>query len=115
MSTVAMRTSNPAFRESVFRDASQDLVHSSSIMTVQGTAIKSMLLVGILLVTAGFTWTQTLGTSAERINPAGIPYVLGGALGGFILALITIFAPKASPYTAPLYAAAEGLFLGGIS
>jgi uncharacterized YccA/Bax inhibitor family protein len=115
MSTVAMRTSNPAFRDSVFQEASHDLAHSSSVMTVQGTAIKSMVLVGILLVTAGFTWSQTLGTTAQGINPAGLPYVLGGGLAGFVLALITIFAPKASPYTAPLYAAAEGLFLGGIS
>jgi uncharacterized YccA/Bax inhibitor family protein len=87
-------------------------------MTIQGTAVKSLVLVGILLVTAAFTWSQTLaGGTAEgpAINSAGIPYVLGGAIAGFILAIITTFAPKASPYTAPLYAAAEGLFLGGIS
>src|SRR5207237_5396092 len=84
----------------------------------QGTAVKSLALVGILLVTAIFTWSQTLaGATAEgpAINGAGIPYVFGGAIAGFILAIITTFAPKASPYTAPLYAAAEGLFLGGIS
>src|SRR5262249_52972723 len=93
-----------------------DLTQSSSVMTVQGAAIKSMLLVGIAVVTAGFTWTQALGSAAQgTINAAAFPYVIGGALGGLVLGLITFFAPKASPITAPLYAAAEGLFLGGIS
>ena len=32
-----------------------------------------------------------------------------------MLALVTIFVKKASPYTAPLYALCEGLVLGGIS
>ena len=37
------------------------------------------------------------------------------SIGGFITALVTIFIPKASPFTAPIYAALEGLFLGAIS
>jgi len=41
--------------------------------------------------------------------------MIGGAIGGFILALVTVFKPKLSPYTAPFYALFEGLFLGGIS
>jgi len=35
-----------------------------------------------------------------------------GAIGGFITALVTIFVPKISPITAPIYAALEGLVLG---
>jgi uncharacterized YccA/Bax inhibitor family protein len=38
-----------------------------------------------------------------------------GGIGGFILALITIFKKTWSPVTAPIYAGLEGLFLGGIS
>ena len=34
---------------------------------------------------------------------------------GFGLALVCIFRPKSSPFVAPLYAIAEGLFLGVIS
>ena len=44
-----------------------------------------------------------------------MPIATGGAIGGFILAMITIFKKAWSPYTAPMYAALEGLFLGGIS
>jgi uncharacterized YccA/Bax inhibitor family protein len=39
----------------------------------------------------------------------------GGAIGGFIVALITIFKKEWAPITAPLYAGLEGLFLGAIS
>ena len=44
-----------------------------------------------------------------------MPWTLGGAVGGFVAALITCFKKSWSPVTAPLYAALEGLFLGGIS
>jgi uncharacterized YccA/Bax inhibitor family protein len=36
-------------------------------------------------------------------------------LGGFAMALVTAFFPKASPVTGPIYAGLEGLALGGIS
>jgi uncharacterized YccA/Bax inhibitor family protein len=38
-----------------------------------------------------------------------------GGIGGFILAMVTIFIPKASPFTAPIYAGLQGLFLGAVS
>jgi uncharacterized YccA/Bax inhibitor family protein len=41
--------------------------------------------------------------------------MLLGVFGGFILALVTIFKKEWSPITAPLYALAEGLFLGALS
>ena len=41
--------------------------------------------------------------------------LIGGALAGFITAIITIFNKKSAPITAPLYAIFEGLALGGIS
>jgi uncharacterized YccA/Bax inhibitor family protein len=39
----------------------------------------------------------------------------GGILGGFVVALVTIFKRNWSPFTAPIYALLEGLALGGIS
>jgi uncharacterized YccA/Bax inhibitor family protein len=38
-----------------------------------------------------------------------------GGVGGFIVALVTIFKRDWSPITAPIYALLEGLALGGIS
>jgi uncharacterized YccA/Bax inhibitor family protein len=42
-------------------------------------------------------------------------WVLGGAIGGFIVALVTVFKKQWAGVTAPLYALLEGLVLGGIS
>jgi uncharacterized YccA/Bax inhibitor family protein len=38
-----------------------------------------------------------------------------GAIGGFIVAMVTIFKKEWSPITAPIYALLEGLVLGGVS
>ncbi len=38
-----------------------------------------------------------------------------GGIGGFIVALVTIFKKTWAPVTAPIYALLEGLVLGGIS
>jgi uncharacterized YccA/Bax inhibitor family protein len=121
-----MRTSNPALNASVFQihDAA-----SATVMTLQGTVAKTAILLAIVIVGAGFTWHQAMnllpaaeavgadaGTSQVLQAPQGIyGYVGIGALAGFVLALVTIFKPSVSPYTAPLYALAQGVFLGGIS
>jgi uncharacterized YccA/Bax inhibitor family protein len=41
--------------------------------------------------------------------------MIGGLIGGFVVALVTIFKKTWSPFTAPLYALLEGFVLGGIS
>ena len=49
-------------------------------------------------------------------NPAAVmPWMIGGAIGGFVVALITVFKKTWSPITAPIYALLEGLFIGCIS
>ena len=47
----------------------------------------------------------------------GVAYGLlaAGCIGGFVVALVTVSAPRYSPVTAPIYAALEGLALGAIS
>ena len=47
--------------------------------------------------------------------PNGLLYMIIGGVGGFIVALITIFNKTWSPITVPLYAMFEGLFIGSIS
>ncbi|HYX36898.1 MAG TPA: Bax inhibitor-1/YccA family protein, partial [Oligoflexus sp.] len=42
-------------------------------------------------------------------------YMMVGVFGGFVVALVTVFKKTWAPVTAPLYAALEGLALGGIS
>jgi uncharacterized YccA/Bax inhibitor family protein len=79
-------------------------------MTLQGTVNKTAILLMILFVPAVFTWQSTVA------NPASSTMYIGvGAIVGFILAIVTSFKATWSPITAPLYAAAEGVFLGALS
>ena len=103
------RSGNPALSDSTFRSEANVTGQS---MTLQGTVNKTGILLGILVLTAVYTWNLFFQTG----NPAAVmPIATGGAIGGFILAMITIFKKAWSPFTAPIYAALEGLFLGGIS
>ncbi len=109
-----MRTSNPALSDSAFQQAVgpyDSAAAGSETMTVQGAATKTVILLGILLVPAIYTWNQFFQGQTELM-----PWFMWGGVGvGAVLALVTIFKPTASPYTAPLYAAAEGCFLGALS
>lgn len=106
-----MRTGNPALNDQTFRDLNVR-VDSEQAMTIQGTVNKSFLLLACVLLTAGYTWNLYFRTS----DPAQVtPWMIGGALGGFILALITVFKQSWAPVTAPIYSLLEGLFIGGIS
>jgi len=80
-------------------------------MSLQGTATKSFLLILLTIFAASFTWKAVSSGNVAIVGPA----TLVGGIGGFIVALITIFKPRTSPYTAPIYAVLEGLLLGGIS
>ncbi len=113
-----MATANPALNEAVYRRASL-AASPAQVMTLQGTVVKTAVLVAILLVAAGYTWSQVLPAGADG-GPVTMPaQVIGllflGLFGGFVTALVTIFVPRISPFTAPLYAACEGLALGGFS
>jgi uncharacterized YccA/Bax inhibitor family protein len=103
------RTANPALNETAFRNYR---VHAAESMTIGGTVNKTALLVVIALLSAYFTWSRFISTgSLQAIQP----FILIGILGGFIIALVTVFKKKFAPVGAPLYAVAEGLALGGIS
>ena len=112
-----MRSGNPALRADTFLDAgSGALVRGGAgAMSLNGTVNKTALLLVVTLAGAMFSWSQFSAAMAAG-NPAAVmPYVWGGAIGGFIVALATIFRKEWSPFTAPLYAALEGLFLGAAS
>jgi uncharacterized YccA/Bax inhibitor family protein len=107
-----LATSNPAFSNEMF--AGYDQVYgagraASTTMTVQGTVGKTFALLAILSATAIWSWSAMRQGSLE-------PVVLPAAgIGGFILAMITIMRPTVAPWTAPVYAAFEGVFLGSLS
>ena len=101
-----MRTANPLLNESTFAPA----IPGEKQMTLQGTVNKTGLLLFMTFFTAVYTWNMAM------TNPgSAMTWIIGGAISGFILAIITSFKPAWSPITGSLYALAEGLFLGGIS
>jgi len=112
-----MRSGNPALKESTFLDlGSGTLVQGDAgAMTLNGTVNKTAMLLVLTLAGALFTWSQFSAALAAGNPGAVMPYVWGGAIGGFIVALVTVFKKQWSPFTAPLYAVLEGLFLGAVS
>lgn len=101
------RSTNPVLKEKAFAGA----IPTGETMTIQGTVNKTGFLLLCVVVTAAWTWG--LGHSQEPT--AAIPWMMGGLIGGFILALITVFKQTWAPLTAPVYSLCEGLVLGGIS
>jgi len=106
-----MRTANPALNAKTFENVAQAPGFHET-MTLDGTVNKTGILLLCVVLTAGWTWR--VFNRAE--NPAEVmPYLLIGAIGGLIVALVTIFKKDWSPVTAPLYGLLEGMVLGGIS
>ena len=109
-----IRSGNPALKESTFLDLGSGAIvrGGNNVMTLNGTVNKTGLLLLLCVFSAAFVWSQVS-------TPAGIvgagPYMWGGAIGGLVLALVTIFKKEWAPISAPLYAIVEGLFLGAIS
>ena len=102
-----LRSTNPVLKESAFVGA----IPTGETMTIQGTVNKTGLLLLFVVATAAWTW----GLSHSPTPEAVYPWMLGGAIGGFVVALVTIFKKEWSPISAPIYALLEGLVLGGIS
>ena len=95
------RSSNPALSSKTFAEIPQA---TGNVMTIDGTVNKIALSLFILLA---------FGYMTFRMEMTGLIFI--GFIGGFIVAMITMFKKSWSPVTTPVYAALEGLALGGIS
>jgi len=104
-----MRTANPALNSKTFTEVAR-ISDLSLSMTIQGTVNKTLLMLILVVIPAAWMW-NLLNTG----NPAVMPLLLGGTIGGFIVALVTIFNKQWAVVTAPLYSVLEGLAIGGIS
>lgn len=85
-------------------------------MSVEDTVAKTVGLFAILVVTAVVGWIWTMSTVTTTTGPNMLP-MIGGALVGFVLAMVITFTSrkKVRPGLIFAYAAFEGLFIGGIS
>ncbi len=98
--------SNPILNE---KFAEQSRVLEGEPMTVNGTIQVTAFLAILLVAAAAFVWSRmTMGYTDLAVMLTG-----GGAIVGFILALIICF--TRTKFLIPVYAVCEGLFLGGLS
>ena len=80
--------------------------YQSNMMTIEGVAEKT----GLLLI---ITATTALATAFSM--PESAPLIFLGALGGFIMAMMIIFSGSKNPVLICTYAALEGLVIGGLT
>jgi uncharacterized YccA/Bax inhibitor family protein len=104
-----MKTSNPTLNANSFR---VEQVSSGEPMTLTGTVNRTGILLICTVATAAWTWNRFFQSPDSQTV---LPFVAIGGIGGFILAIVTVFKKEWSPITAPIYALLEGLVLGGIS
>lgn len=97
---LSLRSGNPVLSKETFTNT----VLSSDKMTIEGTVNKTAISLLLLIGTGYFTF--------DVISPF---LLIGAGIGGFILAIVTIFKKDWAPITVPLYAILEGALLGGIS
>ena len=101
--------SNPGFKMFDPNNQTQERILQGEPMTINGTIQITAFMGLILLVSAGLVWSKVFDGYTDIDNML----TMGGLVVGFILALIITFAR--TKFLIPVYAAAEGLFLGGIS
>ncbi len=101
------KSGNPTLSEKSFQNTI--ITDYSNVMTLRGTLNKFGFMFLMLMGTAFYSWKEFAGGGNV------MPFILIGAIGGFIVAIIITFKKEWAPYLAPLYALLEGLFIGAIS
>jgi uncharacterized YccA/Bax inhibitor family protein len=124
-----MRTSNPTLNQKILDNLTRGampgctsggdlnsqysaMMGGTETMTVQGTVNKTLVMLLLLLATASLSWREFFSAQDAA---AVMPHLLVGGIGGFIVAMVTVFKKQWSPVTAPIYAILEGLMIGGLS
>jgi len=97
---LSLRSGNPVLSKNTFTTTT----NVTDTMTIEGTVNKTMISLFLLVGTGYFTF--------DVMNPI---LLIGCAIGGLIIALITIFKKHWAPVTVPIYAVLEGGLLGGVS
>ena len=97
---LSLRSGNPVLSKSTFTTTT----NVTEKMTIEGTVNKTAISL-FLLIGTGYL-------SFEAMSPI---MLISCGVGGFIVALVTIFKKKWAPITVPIYAILEGGLLGGIS
>jgi uncharacterized YccA/Bax inhibitor family protein len=101
------KSGNPTLNEKVFQQSG--VVSGGEVMTERGTLNKFFFLSLMIMASASFTW------SAFQHGKDITGWIWGGAIAGFIVAIVISFKKEWASFLSPAYALLEGLFIGGIS
>ena len=99
-SHLSLRSGNPVLTKETFNTVSS----TSGQMTIEGTVNKTALSLFLLI-----------GTGYLTFNPISPAIIFTCGIGGFIIAIVTVFKKHWAPITVPIYAILEGALLGGVS
>ena len=97
---LSLRSGNPVLSSKTFSNT----ILSDNQMTIEGTVNKTAISLLLLVGSGYFTF--------DVVNPF---LLVGCGIGGFVIAIITVFKKEWAPITVPIYASLEGAMLGGIS
>src|SRR5262245_54460388 len=103
-----MRTGNPALNRNTFTG----FAPTTDRMTVQGTVVKTLILLLLVMASATWIWSRFFSGVSGVIEPLQLernmaaiyPWMMGGMIGGLVVAIVTIFKKPWAGATAPLYA-----------
>jgi len=97
---LSLRSGNPVLSKNTFNSAT----NVTETMTINGTVNKT-----------GISLFLLVGTGYLTFNTMNTVLLIACGIGGFIVALTTVFRKHWAPITVPIYAILEGGMLGGIS
>ena len=97
---LSYRSGNPVLSKNTFTRSSD----ITGTMTINGTVNKTAISLFLLV-----------GTGYLTFNSINSGLLIGCGIGGFIVAIVTVFKKEWAPITVPIYAILEGGLLGGIS
>ncbi len=102
------KSGNPALGKSAIERIGE--LEATDRATIGGTIMKTVVLLAMVFLGAFLGWRMAANMAAN-INTI----LIGASIGGFGLAIVTVFVPKISPFTAPIYSLLQGLLLGAVS
>jgi uncharacterized YccA/Bax inhibitor family protein len=101
-----MRSGNPVLAQGLHSAPALGQWSGAATMSVSGTALKTLILLGLVLRSGG-----DIGETLQRVSMLAMV----GMVGGLVTCFAMYFVPSWSPVAAPVYALCKGLALGLIS
>ena len=108
--------SNPVLSEQTWGELAdrEGGLSGANVMTINGAIMKTGVLLLVLLITMGWMFERFWNNGQPNVELIK-PWMIGGAIGGLVLALLTMFVKRLAMFTGLAYAVAQGFFIGGFT